>query len=156
MKTETSITVSSREKMKETLEIVKTRLANLKEISTSPMKTSGSFSWRNEASDSQRIDIFKCTSILLLVRILGFLKRQEEDYIMGAKEAGLTTYPPFQWNGFTYDLWKSDIILRSRILTQKEEEDKLQKAISTLSKYMSEEDNLQKDLEDVSGWLGLK
>jgi hypothetical protein len=155
MNTETSITISTREKMKSTLEVVTQRLNGMKEIATSPMKTSGKFSWDNDSGNLKAVDIFKCTSVFLLTRILGFLKRQEEDYTTGAKEMGLSAFAPLQWCGFTYDLWKSDIILRARILTQKEEEEKLKEAVNKLSKYMSEEDNLQRDLEDISSALGL-
>jgi|WetSurMetagenome_2_1015567.scaffolds.fasta_scaffold107602_2 hypothetical protein len=154
--TNNAVAIDTRVKMKETLEIAKKRLSSINEIATSTMKTSGKFSWRNNKGDNcgdAFVDIFKCTSVFILCRVLGYIAHQEELFKAGAKEIGLTTYLVMEWCGYSYECWKNDIIIRCKILTQKEEEEKLQKVIATLSKYMTEEDRLQKDMEDVKAIL---
>lgn len=63
-------------------------------------------------------DIKKEVKIDALIRAYASVITREEGYNKSANELGLETYPSFELNGSTADVWKRDIKLRIDIINQ--------------------------------------
>ncbi|MGV8171721.1 MAG: hypothetical protein ACP5OA_03450 [Candidatus Woesearchaeota archaeon] len=149
-----SLVKDPREQMVKLLEMTRAELETLEKAKQSTMKTSGKFSWRNNKSDSDIVDIFKCESIAKLVDILGVIRLRTLCYNEAAQDLQLKSYPQLEWCGYIYDAWKEDIKIRINVLAYEDRRKKLQETVERLSKYMTEEDRMKEDILSSVNALG--
>lgn len=128
------------------LEKINQKLNSLQKITETPYKTSGELgngfgNLKNE------------TKIANLISLCSMINAKEAAYNAAAAELGLQTFPEFSVNGYSSADCKSDIKLRIAVLSQQETLDKLNKAKSILSTFLSEEDKKRQALEDLKDLL---
>lgn len=121
------------------------KLDSLKHITETKYRTSGVIEGVT--------DIKKETSIETLVRGLASIMVRKESYDRAAKELGLTTYPQYQIGGCSLEDWTHDIKFRIDVLTHKETTDKLKEYRDKMSKFLSEQDQKQMLLNEMSSFL---
>lgn len=126
---------------------IDSKLAELKKVTDSVYKTSGSLG-------NGFGDIKTEMKIQNLISLFSTICAKEKAYEAASKDLGLSTYPEFSVNGFTVADCKEDIKLRINILSHQEQLDKLNKAKELVSKFLSEEDQKRIALEQLKDILG--
>lgn len=111
------------------------KIKSMKHIEETPYKTNGNLA----NFDDLRTE----TNISTLIKMYSSVSNREKAYNTAAEELGLVTYPMFTEGGTSAD-WKHDIKLRIQIIEHKDNMDKLKNYKDRMSKFMSEQD--QKDI----------
>jgi hypothetical protein len=149
-----AISIDTRAKVKDALDLINEKLKAIEIISTSPLKTSGLFKWNGREEDpmygnSPLIDINKLTNVSYLLSITGFLLTRHKEYDDAAKKLGLKAYPVFKWAGYEEDSWLNDIKIRISMIMQKDTLEKLQSQKTQLSQYISEDQRVEELLSGI-------
>jgi len=141
------------------LEDIKKRLSKMEEAKNAGTKTNGMFHWngrtRDTQSESKSINIFKTTSVVLLISILGFIMTRKKEYDEAAKKLKINPYPVFSWSGYSIDSWEDDIKTRINVITHESEVNRLIKLRDELSKYVSEEDRVNELLSQLDNYSAI-
>jgi len=131
----------------EVIEVLNQKLAALKHIEECVYKTNGEMKPFGNVKDEMKVEN--------LIRMYSSIRSREKAYNAAAEELGLTTYPVFSDNGTAAD-WKQDILLRKAIIEQKETLDKLNDFKAKASKFVSEEQQQQMLLKEMSDFFAKK
>ena len=133
--------------VQELFAIVQEKKAEISKAERPNWLTNCSFRYNKNSSESTNLQV--CVDINELVSILAFVKEKSNSFNEAAKELGVKN--EFNWFGFTYDEWKSDIktrIIKIQITTKKKElellEARLDKLISPELKAKLEIDEIKK------------
>jgi len=129
----------------EIMQVLDAKLKTMDDVRESKYKTSG-------VLDS--VDIKKEKNIEALIRIYGSVMARESIYNESAKELGITTYPSFEISGGSSADWKADIKLRIKVINQKETVDKLVEYKDKMSKFLSEQDQKDMLMKEMSDFFG--
>lgn len=146
-KKNTAIMLSKNADVPQVLEVLKKKLASLKEIVDTPYKTQGNL----EGFGDIKVE----TKIENLIRAYSSVKGREKAYHDAAKDLGKTTYPAFVVSGGDADAWKSDIMLRIAIIEQKETHDKLSNWESKMKNFLSAEEQKELLIKEMTEDLNL-
>ena len=131
---------------------IETRLASMKKVQKSPVKTNGQFKYSPYGNQvASRIHDENDVSVLL--QIYSFLKHKKETYDEAAEELGLNAvgFPPFTWLGYKVEDWMQDIKIRISLISYREEYTRLSKLKEQLSEFFLPEDKLKQLLETMEG-----
>lgn len=145
---------SDSEKIKSGLEIISQKLKNLEEINQKPMQTSCLFKW-TPSQNSNSTDISKCQDVELMIHILAYIGNKKQMYQEKAEELGLSSFPVFNWLGFSYEAWENDIKIRIMVVNSKNEHDNLMLAKAKLERHISEEERRSNDILEAFNMLGI-
>lgn len=135
-------------KTADVLEQLNTKIASLKRIEESVYKTNGSLDGFG--------DIKAETKIENLIRAFSSVKMREAGYNAAAKDLGRKEYPAFVIGSGTAEDWKQDILLRIDILEHKETLDKLNTFKEKMSKFMSEAEQKELLIKEMTDFFGTK
>lgn len=140
--------IEVRSKLNKALTEINEKLSNLQVISTTPFKTNGKFKWNPNAGGGE-IDILTCTKMEDLIAIHQTLKMRAEGYDKSASDLGIAQYPVFKWCGHTWKDWEHDLKLRVAVVNQHQIETRLKEAKEKLSRFLTEEDQLNNVLTEL-------
>lgn len=141
-------TPAVRSDMQKALDVISSKLKAIKTVTESPFKTNGDFKY-STAPNATIVKIHSLKDIRILLSILGYLTAKEQEYQNAARLCNLSTIPAFEWMGYGYDSWKHDLQVRSTIISQHNEVEKLKLAKSKLEAFMTEEDRLAATLKEL-------
>lgn len=93
-------------------------------------------------------------SVQELVMAHSSVKNRAKFYAISADELDVsTTKYPFKLNGHTEEEWLGDISFQLARVKNKRDIERLEKVQSTLSKYLSKEDQMRNDLASIAALL---
>ena len=147
-KTTTTAVAITGASIPEVIEVLNQKLAELKHIEECVYKTNGNLDGFGDLKQETKIEN--------LIRAFSSVRGRENAYNDAAKELNLKTYPVFTVNGGTAADWKQDILLRKAIIEQKETLDKLNDFKAKASKFVSEEQQQQMLLKEMSDFFAKK
>lgn len=147
------VSVSSRTKMQETLDIISEKLKNIEIKSQSPYKTNKILP---DMFNQEKVDISTCTDITFLVNGLATLRTQKKAYDeVYSAVLEQKTFPVFKgYGGYAYEEWENDIKLRLHVVTQEDTVKKLTEAKKKLEQFLTQDDRLKMVLGEIQD-LGL-
>lgn len=93
-------------------------------------------------------------SVQELIMAHSSVKNRAKFYAISAAELDVSvTKYPFKLNGHTEEEWLGDISFQLARVKNKRDIERLEKVETTLSKYLSKEDQMQKDLASIASLL---
>ena len=132
------------------LDAINLRIAALNEVQSRAPRTDGKFRWNPGYTANDAIDIHRTKDISLLLNIMASLMVKNDSYNVVAESIFANeTYPAFEWMGYTYDAWASDIRQRISIVRYHSELQKLEEAKKEISKMLSNQDRLAMILSNL-------
>lgn len=131
------------------LEKIDLELKALKDVESRAFRTNGQFRFNPGYTGNAAIDIPRTKDIELLISVYSYLMVKDNQYNQAAEELGLSEYPVFKWQGYTWEAWKNDLQLRIDVVAHHEKREKLNKAKQQLSTFLTEEDRLEMTLKNL-------
>jgi len=98
-------------------------------------------------------NLFQEESPSRLIKAYSAVTSREEAYKKAVKDMKISGAPKFVIAGFSSTAWKKDILNRYNVVTKAEEIAKLTAIKAKLSKYQTEEQQLQSDMSDIADLL---
>lgn len=145
----TSSTPAVRTQLHEALQTIETRLSAMKKITEGQMRTNGNFKFNPQSQQAPTIPIDKVTDLSLLISIHAFLTTKKKEYEESAKLLDLSSFPVFKWQHHSYEDWDNDIRIRVAVVSHHTEKQKLHEAKEKLSRFLTEEDQMQLTLKEL-------
>lgn len=130
------------------LDALNKEIADLKHIQETAYKTTGLLDGFG--------DIRQETLLTNLIRAASMVLAKETAYNNAATWMKLTTYPPFEINGYCADSWIQDILLRKAVIEHKDRLDKLNEFKEKMSKFLSEEDQKAILYKEMAKFLNIE
>ena len=150
MKTTTTKTKTTDEKVKELFDQVQAKKLAIEKAERPCWKTNGSFGYSaNSAHDRNEIALI--TDTRKIVDMLAFLIDREEKSRLASEKLGVKY--SFTWLGFTVDEWESDFQTRINQISIKEKQKELKEIEARLNAIISPELKAKMELEAISKLL---
>ena len=99
--------------------------------------------------------IKECKSVEELVRMYTEVRMSADGYTQAASELNLTTVKAWNVDGHTLEDIRHDILLRIAILNQAEQEQLINEMEAIAQKYITPEEEQQRDLEKLSEMMSV-
>lgn len=133
---------------------LKAELKAMDEISSTPWRTSGKFGSgfsNNVKEEKNNENLLRMLSVIALRK-----KAYDEVQSASVEEGGWggDTAPVYKHEGYTYEEWHADIILRKRINNQDARQTELRKLIEDGQKFISKEEQQNEWIKNVKSLLG--
>jgi len=144
------VIADSKSEMMNTLAVINEKLKEIKKLESSKNATDGNFRWNPNYTSNTPVNIFKCTDIQLLISIYASLRDKNQSYEEAVKELGLSEYPVYTWQSYTFEAWANDLKVRMAIVNQDAIATKLKKDKETLEEFMDKSDRLSAVLGDMN------
>lgn len=132
----------------EVLSLLDQELKGLKAITDKPYKTTGKLDMGGVT-----LDINTETKVENLIRGFSSVMGREEMYNKSAQALGVKTYPVFQVSGGSAEDWRGDIQTRLAVIQYEERKNKLQEFKDKMSKFLSEADQKNLLLAEMTKFL---
>lgn len=136
--------------IEELLKTASDKEASIEKIQRYSNLTNLSFPWDESSSKATNLNVIK--DIREFVKILAFLKTQKENFIEAAKELGVKFN--FQWGGFSYEDWRSDIKNKVDTINLKKQREELKEIKDQLNELMSPEMQRELKIKKLAEKLG--
>jgi hypothetical protein len=149
-RTVTSVTKYS--DAQQTIKSIDAKLQQVRAVYGTPFRTNGES--KTTTVNPTNVNVRAATSIGLLIAILGEITAKREQYNKAATILGLTQYPNFLWQGYSYESWLFDIKLRIEQINQLTTENELLAIRNDLQEFVTKEDKLSM-LQERMSKLGL-
>lgn len=88
-----------------------------------------------------------------LIAAYGWIKRTKEAYDEAAQELGVKQYPEKQFNGYTIDQWKKDIVLRIEFLNKHNTLEKLKELKTKAESFITQEDKKALFMQELENFV---
>ena len=150
MNSNNAIIVDPKKQMRETYDMLKSKLETYKDIDDARNLTNGKFYWiDNGNTNGIHLNIHVEKDQKELIKVLSFLIARKESYDKAIKLIDLNEAPVFTWCQYNFDAWLHDIKLRVQLINSGKEIKLIKNQMSILEKYFDEEDQLKNDLESI-------
>lgn len=137
---------ATRTKLDKALTFVNEGLQALQKIGSQKMVTSGMFTYTPNNS-VRSINIHTSTDLAELIGVCSFLMEKYNAYNKAAEMLEIDRYPVFQWLGYSYEAWMSDLKLRVSIIMHDKTRRDLLEQKKVLESFLTDEDRLEQVLK---------
>jgi hypothetical protein len=141
--TRTTTTVTKYSDAQQTIKNIDAKLEQVRAVFGRPFRTNGES--KTTTVNPTNVNVRAATNIALLIAILGEITAKGEQYNKAATMLGLTQYPNFNWQGYSYESWLFDIKLRIEQINQVTTENELLAIRNDLQEFVTKEDKLPSD-----------
>ena len=136
-------------KASDNIKLLDAKIKEMKDIETSTWVTSGKITMIGGT-----LDIRTETSIERLVQGYANVSNSAERMASAYGELGITSYPVTKIDGASKDEWRQDILLRIKIIQQKDTLDKLKDMKHKWEELMDKEDRKAALADEMAAFLG--
>jgi hypothetical protein len=150
--TRTTTTVTKYSDAQQTIKNIDAKLEQVRAVFGRPFRTNGES--KTTTVNPTNVNVRAATNIALLIAILGEITAKGEQYNKAATMLGLTQYPNFNWQGYSYESWLFDIKLRIEQINQVTTENELLAIRNDLQEFVTKEDKLSM-LQERMAKLGI-
>jgi hypothetical protein len=150
--TRTTTTVTKYSDAQQTIKNIDAKLEQVRAVFGRPFRTNGES--KTTTVNPTNVNVRAATNIALLIAILGEITAKGEQYNKAATMLGLTHYPNFDWQGYSYESWLFDIKLRIEQINQVTTENELLAIRNDLQEFVTKEDKLSM-LQERMAKLGI-
>jgi hypothetical protein len=150
--TRTTTTVTKYSDAQQTIKNIDAKLEQVRAVFGRPFRTNGES--KTTTVNPTNVNVRAATNIALLIDILGEITAKGEQYNKAATMLGLTQYPSFNWQGYSYESWLFDIKLRIEQINQVTTENELLAIRNDLQEFVTKEDKLSM-LQERMAKLGI-
>jgi hypothetical protein len=150
--TRTTTTVTKYSDAQQTIKNIDAKLEQVRAVFGRPFRTNGES--KTTTVNPTNLNVRAATNIALLIAILGEITAKGEQYNKATTMLGLTQYPSFNWQGYSYESWLFDIKLRIEQINQVTTENELLAIRNDLQEFVTKEDKLSM-LQERMAKLGI-